>query len=77
MYYRSTVSMKSSSARPLLAGAPLERQTTVRTCTHQDCHTRLSRYNPSPMCGEHAGWQDAPARRTRASSSRTVQTEEG
>lgn len=63
MYFRSSVQLRQSAARPLLAGAPLERSSAGRTCDHDDCHTRLSRYNPSALCGEHAGWQDAERRR--------------
>ena len=66
MYFGNSVQLRSSAARPLLAGAPMDRNPSARTCGRDDCHTRLSRYNPSPMCGEHACWQDAPTRRTRS-----------
>ena len=63
-----SVQLRHSSARPLLAGVPLEQQANGRTCGHDDCHTRLSRYNPSTVCAEHAGWRDA-TRRPRSASS--------
>ena len=54
------------TARPLLAGEPLEQHVGGRTCGQDDCHTRLSRYNPSNVCAEHAGWRDVRAGRRRA-----------
>lgn len=29
-----------------------------RLCSHPSCTTRLSRYNPDDVCGEHGGWSD-------------------
>ena len=66
MYVQSSVSLRHGTARPLLAGAPLDRNPSARTCGQDGCHTRLSRYNQSTVCAEHAGWQDNLKRRSRS-----------
>jgi hypothetical protein len=30
-----------------------------RLCSHPDCNTVLSRYNPSEVCAAHGGWAAA------------------
>jgi hypothetical protein len=41
--------------------APRVWATQPRRCEIPDCLTRLSRYNPSTVCGAHGGWQRAGA----------------
>lgn len=60
---RETVTLHEPRAVPIAAGTSLMCQPRGRKCQVPDCHTVLSRYNPSETCARHAGWQDAPTRR--------------
>lgn len=59
------VGRRHAEARPLLQGDPLETFGDARHCAVDGCITLLSRYNPSPLCGEHRGWRDVQRKRTR------------
>lgn len=34
-----------------------------RRCSHPECQTKLSRYNPDDTCTAHGGWSDATVKR--------------
>jgi hypothetical protein len=63
-------SLRASRAVSLASGAPLEQTSAGRYCSHPDCATLLSRYNPDATCATHGGWSiEAPPRRRRTSAS--------
>lgn len=57
--------LRMSRAVSLSSGAPLQQQGGSRLCSHPDCTTRLSRYNPDPTCARHGGWIAEPTPRRR------------
>ena len=65
MDYTQPVRRRAAAAMPLLQGARLDTFAQHRVCSRDDCTARLSRYNPSDVCGEHRGWRDQPPPRTR------------
>lgn len=65
MDWNQPIRRRSSHASPLIQGEPLDTFQLHRVCMRPDCTARLSRYNPSDVCGEHRGWRDQPQRRTR------------
>ena len=64
----NTIRRREADGRKLLGGEPLDTFPEGRVCAADDCSTKLSQYNPSPLCGEHNGWREAPVRRRRRSS---------
>jgi hypothetical protein len=65
MDWNQPIRRRASRAVPLLQGAPLDTYQQHRICAREDCTARLSRYNPSDVCGEHRGWRDQPQTRIR------------
>lgn len=65
MDWNQPIRRREPRAVPLRHGAPLDTFAQHRICKRDDCMARLSRYNPSDMCGEHRGWRDQPQRRAR------------
>lgn len=64
MYARDRIVPRArrESHRQLTNGDPLEQYPHDASCQHHDCTAKLSRYNPSPLCGVHKGWQDTASR---------------
>lgn len=50
------------SHRALVSGQRLQQFGPGRSCRHEGCSARLSRYNPSEVCGLHEGWHDTVTR---------------
>lgn len=59
---RNTPQLRRSRHQSIAAGQELAQHGSERTCGAPDCETRLSRYNPSPTCAAHKGWQDGRRR---------------
>lgn len=55
-----SMNLRQSAAHSLSTGKALEMREKDRVCGDPTCSTRLSRYNPAPCCGLHAGWSDPP-----------------
>ena len=65
MDWNQPIRRRASRAVPLVHGDAMETFTEHRVCGRDGCTARLSRYNPSDVCGEHRGWRDQPQRRSR------------
>lgn len=50
--------LRQSRHQRVVGGERIESFGAQRTCAADDCHTVLSRYNPSACCALHAGWKD-------------------
>lgn len=59
---RDAIQLRRASHRSLGIGKPLDHRDGQRHCSHPECEARLSRYNPSPTCALHGGWDDGPKR---------------
>jgi hypothetical protein len=62
------MNLRNSSLQRLRPGSAVDKHDGQRTCEAEECTTRLSRYNPDPVCSMHQGWaaQPAPRRAPRA-----------
>lgn len=65
MDWNQPIRRREARAVPLLQGAKLDTFAQHRICKRESCTARLSRYNPSDLCGGHRGWRDEPQTRTR------------
>lgn len=59
---RNTPQLRHSRHQAIAGGERVEQHGDDRQCATTDCCTRLSRYNPSPTCATHKGWQDSRRR---------------
>jgi hypothetical protein len=50
--------LRTARSAKLENGKALAQQPRNRRCRVAACDTVLSRYNPSPTCARHQGWQD-------------------
>lgn len=55
-------SLRQSRHSVLMHGERQPQHGAGRSCAVEGCVTKLSRYNPSPTCAVHAGWQDTRVR---------------
>ena len=46
----------ASPGEKLISGEELTRYDAARVCEVPQCATRLSSYNPDPLCSQHRGW---------------------
>lgn len=53
---------RRESHRRLASGERLQQFAMGRSCQHEECSARLSRYNPSDVCALHEGWHDTATR---------------
>lgn len=56
--HRETVQLRHARYSALERGGRRDRFDAARRCATPGCTTVLSRYNPSPTCAAHEGWQD-------------------
>jgi hypothetical protein len=63
MSSRPTMQLRHSRHQRIDGATPVERYGERRVCSAVTCTTVLSRYNPSPTCSRHAGWEDQHSRR--------------
>lgn len=59
---RQTPQLRQSRHHAISSGDHVQEHGTGRTCNYLDCSTVLSRYNPSPTCAVHRGWEDTRRR---------------
>jgi hypothetical protein len=56
---------RQATSRRITSGTALRAYATGRRCLADDCHAKLSRYNPGETCSRHSGWADTRERTTR------------